>query len=120
MSGVAACYAMRREGLVGTQSYVRNRNLVTRERAKLGPVSFSIVVGLLVLIVGLIYVNTGVKATSFDYELNRLNGEIAEMSAEVESLVVENTRLMAAAADADRNEVAMGMVDAKVSGAVAE
>lgn len=89
--------------------------MVVRERAKLGPVSFSIVIGLLVLIVGLIYVNAGVRATSYDYELDKLNSEIAEMQAEKESLAVENTRLAAAAADEDRNEVAMGMSDVRVS-----
>ena len=116
-----ASYAMRREGLGGsTQGFVRNRNMVRRERAKLGPVSFSVVVGILVLIVGLIYVNAGVRATSYDYELDRLSGEIAEMTAEKDSLAVENTRLQAEAADADRNDVAVNMVDAKVSGAVAE
>ena len=116
---VTASYAMRREGtrVIGAQSFVRNRNLVARERLKLGPVSFAVVVGLLVLIVGLIYVNAGVRATSYDYELDQLNGEIAEMMAEKDSLAVENARLMAVAADSDRNEVAVNMVEARVSGA---
>ena len=117
---VTASYAMRRAGDGTTMSFARNRNMVVRERAKLGPVSFSVVVGLLVLIVGLIYVNAGVRATSYDYELDKLNSEIATMQAEKESLAVENTRLAAAAADTDRNEVASSMVDVRASGTVVE
>ena len=119
MSGVTASYAMRREGR-DVMSFVRNRNMARATRAKLGPVSHTVVVAILVLIVGLIYVNVGVRATSYDYELDKLNGDIATLAAEKDSLAVENTRLMAAAMSVDRNEVAMGMVDVGANGVVGE
>ena len=116
---ITASYAMRRsEG--NAVVFKRNRNLTQRTRAKLGPVSYTVVVAILVLIVGLIYVNVGVKATSYDYELDKLNGAISTLTVEKESLAVENTRLMAMAADEEKNEVAMNMVDAKVSETVRE
>jgi len=87
---------------------------------KLGPVSHTVVVAILVLIVGLIYVNVGVKATSYDYELDKLNGDIAVLAAEKDSLDIENARLAAAAADSDRNEVAVNMVDVAVSDIISE
>ncbi len=105
---------------VSASAWGRNRNAVRHEpRASLGPVSHTVTVMLLVLVVGLIYVTQGTKATSYDYALNGVNGEIAGLEAERNSLAAENARIMAAAAS-EGNEVASSMVDAKTVGHVAE
>ena len=69
----------------------------------------------MVLIVGLIYVAQGTKATAYDYELSNIENEIAEMEARKEDLAVERARLTSVAA-AEKSEVAANMADASVSG----
>ncbi len=101
-------------------SFARNSNAVRHEpRATLGPVSHTITVMLLVLVVGLIYVTQGTKATSYDYELSDVNDEISSLEAELGSLAAENARMTATAAS-DTNSAAMTMVEAKTAGFVEE
>jgi cell division protein FtsL len=88
-------------------------------RVALGPVSHTIVVALLVLVVGLIYVSAGSKTTSYDYDMQRIDKEIAELSAAKDDLAIENARLTSAAA-AEKSEVAANMVEARVGGYVRE
>lgn len=116
-----AYFATRRMGNVDLSSgWARNRNAVRHEpRAALGPVSHTITIMLLVLVVGLIYITQGTKATGYDYALNSVNDEIASLEAQKNSLAAENARIMAAATS-DRNEVAAAMVDAKTTGYVSE
>jgi len=85
----------------------------------MGPVSHTITVLLLVLVVGLIYVTQGTKATSYDYALNDVNSEIASLEAQKNSLAAENARIMAGAAG-ESNEVATTMTEAKAAGYVGE
>ncbi len=100
--------------------WARNRNAVRHEpRISLGPISHTIIVVVLVLIVGLIYVAQGAKATSYDYDAAGVDSEIASLEAQKDSLAVENARIKAAAAS-DSNEIASSMVDAKASGFVEE
>ncbi|MBR6122184.1 hypothetical protein IKQ19_00960 [Candidatus Saccharibacteria bacterium] len=73
------------------------------------------ILGILVLVIGLIYVTQGTKATSYDYELNEIEEQIAELSARQEDLNVERARLKSIAS-AENNQVASTMVDASVSG----
>ena len=56
------------------------------------------IVGMLVLIVGLIYVAQGTQATNYDYELSQLEDEISELEAKKEDLAVEKARLTSVAA----------------------
>ena len=116
-----AYFATRRMGRAEiSSSWARNRNAVRHEpRAMLGPVSHTITVMLLVLLVGLIYVTQGTKATSYDYALNSVNDEIASLEAQNNSLAAENARIVAATAS-EQNEVALTMVDARAAGYVAE
>jgi hypothetical protein len=78
-------------------------------------VSQGVILGILVLVIGLIYVTQGTKATSYDYELNEVDDKIAELEAEIEDLALERARLTSIAA-VETNEVAATMVDATVSG----
>ena len=118
---IEQCFATRRAGNVGaaTGSWARNRNAVRHvPRATLGPVSHTITVMLLVLVVGLIYVTQGTKATSYDYALNGVSDEIASLEAQRNSLAAENARIMAAASE--NSEVAATMIEAKTTGYVSE
>ena len=116
-----AYYATRRASSVTlSSSWAKNRNVVRHEsRATLGPVSHTITVMLLVLVVGLIYITQGTRATSYDYALNKVNHDIVRLEAQNNSLAAENARIMAAAAS-EMNEVASAMVEARVAGHVAE
>ena len=71
--------------------------------------------GVLVLIVGLIYVAQGTKATNYDYELSAIEDEISELEAKKEDLAVEKARLTSIAASQD-STVAANMDDANVAG----
>ena len=98
-----------------SSSWVRNRNTVRHTPKSLGSVSQTMILGVLVLIVGLIYVTQGTKATSYDYQLSEIETEISRLSAEKEDLDVERARLNSIAAS-ENTEVAMKMEDAEVSG----
>jgi cell division protein FtsL len=77
------------------------------------------IVGMLVLIVGLIYVAQGTQATNYDYELSAVDDEIAELEARKEDLAVEKARLTSIAST-ENSEVANNMETATNSGFVAE
>ena len=95
--------------------WVRNRNIVRRTPKTLGSVSQSVILGILVLVIGLIYVTQGTRATSYDYELSRVEEEIAELEAQKEDLAVERARLTSVAVS-NNNEVASAMQVGQVSG----
>ena len=96
-------------------NWVRNRNTIRHTPKSLGSVSQAMILGVLVLIVGLIYVTQGTKATSYDYELSEIENEISDYQAMKEDLVVERSRLTSIAAS-ENAEVAVNMEDAEVSG----
>lgn len=98
-----------------SSTWVRNRNIVRHTPKTLGGVSQSVILGILVLVVGLIYVTQGTKATSYDYELSEIEGQIAELQAKQEDVRLERERLKRIA-ETDGNTVAATMVDAEVSG----
>ena len=98
-----------------SSAWVRNRNIVRHTPKTLGTVSQSVILGVLVLVVGLIYVTQGTKATSYDYELSRIEDEIADLQARQDDLEVESARLTSIAT-ANGSEVAANMQDAVVTG----
>lgn len=99
-----------------SSAWVRNRNIARYTPTKtLGSVSQSVILGILVLVIGLIYVTQGTKATSYDYELNEIEEQIAELEAKQDDLEVERARLKSIAA-AENNQVATTMQNATVSG----
>lgn len=98
-----------------TNSWSRNRNTVRHEAKTLGSLSNAMIVGLLVLIVGLIYVAQGTQATNYDYELSAIEDEIAELEARKEDLAVEKARLTSIAS-VENSTVAQNMEDATVGG----
>ena len=98
-----------------SSAWVSNRNIVRHTPKTLGTVSQTVIFGVLVLVVGLIYVTQGTKATSYDYELSKVEDEIAELEAKKEDLAVERSRLTSIGANSS-SEVAANMEVAEVSG----
>lgn len=96
-------------------SWSRNHNVVRHTPKTLGSISSAMIVGILVLIVGLIYVAQGTQATNYDYELSQIEDEIAELEAKKEDLAVEKARLTSIAAT-ENSTVAANMEDASVTG----
>lgn len=98
-----------------TTGWVRHRNVAQHAPKTLGPIFQTTSLTVLVIIVGLIYVAQGTRATNYDYELSRIDGEIAELTARKEDLAVEKARLTSIAAS-ESSKVAVAMPNAKVSG----
>ena len=107
-------YIARRRNLE-TATWMRNRNTVRHSARTLGTLSSSFIIGLLVLVVGLIYVTQGTKATAYDYELSSIEAEINELAAKRDDLAVERARLTAIATS-ENSQVAMNMENASPSG----
>ena len=100
-------------------NWSRNRNTVRHAGKTIGPISSISIIGLLVLVVGLVYVSQGTQATNYDYELSAIENEISELEAKKEDLAVERARLTSIAS-AEQSEVAANMDNASVAGYVAE
>lgn len=100
-------------------SYGRNQNFVRHTSRSLGPVTMVFGLALMVALLALIYVTQGAKATGYDYEISRVDSEIAELQAQKEDLAVEQARLTSVVAS-ESSEVAASMATATVSGYASE
>ncbi len=97
----------------------RNQNMVRHKSKNLGPISLIGMFLMLITVMGMIYLTEGTKATSYDYRIDELDSQIAELTAEKEDLAVEKARLTSIAATND-SQVAAAMPDATVAGYVNE
>ncbi len=97
------------------QSWNRNRNTVRHVPKTLGVLSQLAILGVLVLIVGLIYVTQGTRATSYDYELSEIDAKISELEAKKDDLALEKARLTSIAS-AENSKVAVSMENATPAG----
>lgn len=78
------------------QNWSRNQNTVAYvSSVKLGPVAHTVLVALMLTVLGLIYLTQATKTTSFDYESDRIDSQIAELADVKGDLEVENARLTA-------------------------
>ena len=77
-------------------SWGRNQN-TTRyaSSVKLGPVTHTVLVALMITVLGLIYLTQATRATSYDYEAQKIDSKIAELNNQKTDLQVENARLTA-------------------------
>jgi cell division protein FtsL len=77
-------------------SWNRNQN-TTRfaSNVKLGPVTHTVLVALMITVLGLIYLTQATRATSYDYEAQKIDTQIAELTTQKTDLEVENARLTA-------------------------
>ena len=104
-----------RRGELRTAGWGRNRNTVRHAGQALGSVSLALIMGMMVLIVGLIYITQGTKASAYDYELSKMESEINELEARKEDLAVEKARLTSIASSRE-SEIAMEMSDGTAVG----
>ena len=74
----------------------RNQNTVAfASNVKLGPVTHTVLVALMITVLGLIYLTQATRTTSYDYEAQKIDSKIAELRNEKSDLEVENARLTA-------------------------
>lgn len=83
-------YAQRRTPMSRNQNTTRFVSSI-----KLGPVTHTVLVALMITVLGLIYLTQATKATSYDYQAREIDTQIAELSEEKTDLEVENARLTA-------------------------
>lgn len=74
----------------------RNQN-TTRytSNVKLGPVTHTVLVALMITVLGLIYLTQATRATSYDYQAQAIDTKIADLSTKQANLEIENARLTA-------------------------
>lgn len=78
------------------QSWSRNQNTTKFiSSVKLGPVAHTVLVALMITVLGLIYLTQATRATSYDYESQRIDSQIAELNTKKSDLEVESARLTA-------------------------
>ena len=74
----------------------RNQNTVAYVSAiKLGPIAHTVLIALMITVLGLIYLTQATRATSYDYQAQKIDSQIAELSNKKSDLEVENARLTA-------------------------
>lgn len=72
----------------------RNQNTVAFEHsAKLGPISHTVLVAVMVAVLGLIYLTQVTKTGTFGYTKEKLSDQMSELVAKKSELEVENARL---------------------------
>lgn len=74
----------------------RNQNTVAfASSVKLGPVTHTVLVALMITVLGLIYLTQATRATGYDYEAQKIDNKIADLTTQQTDLRVENARLTA-------------------------
>lgn len=74
----------------------RNQNTVAfASSVKLGPVTHTVLVALMITVLGLIYLTQATRATGYDYEAQKIDTKIADLTNQKTDLEVENARLTA-------------------------
>ena len=87
----ATMYSSRRQ-----QNWSRNQNTVAFiSSVKLGPVAHTVLVALMITVLGLIYLTQATRATSYDYQSQKIDSQIADLNTKKSDLEVENARLTA-------------------------
>ena len=95
------------------QHWNRNQNTVAfTSSVKLGPVTHTVLVALMITVLGLIYLTQATKATTFDYQAQSIETKIDELASQKTDLEVENARLTALEA-VESSSVARNMVEPK-------
>ena len=108
-------------GASSSSTWARNHNAVRHTpKVTLGPVSHTITVFAIVLLIGLIYLSQSAKVTNYDVAISTTDTEIANLEAQRDALVVEKAKSTAAAASEELNEVAAAMVPATAADFVKE
>jgi cell division protein FtsL len=78
------------------QNWSRNQNTVAFVSSiKLGPVAHTVLVALMITVLGLIYLTQATRTTSYDYQSQKIDSQIADLSTQKSDLEIENARLTA-------------------------
>lgn len=78
------------------QNWSRNQNTTRfKPSIKLGPISHTVLVALMIAVLGLIYLTQATRATSYDYESQKIDSQIADLTTKKSDLEIENARLSA-------------------------
>ena len=74
----------------------RNQNTVAFASAvKLGPITHTVIVALMITVLGLIYLTQATRASGYDYAASKTTDKISALTDEKKDLEVENARLTA-------------------------
>lgn len=74
----------------------RNQNTVAYASAiKLGPVTHTVLIALMITVLGLIYLSQATRVTGYDYQTQSMDDEIAVLDEQASDLEIENARLTA-------------------------
>lgn len=92
-------------------SFQRNRNTVRHTVKGLGKMTSVFVVIGLVFVMSVLYLQTGTRATSYDYALNDIENEIEDLQSKRDDLAVEKARLQSIA-QSEKSTVAARMANA--------
>ena len=77
-------------------SWNRNQNQARfTPSVKFGPVTHTVFVALMITVLGLIYLTQAASATNYDYDIQDVDSQIAELSSAKADLEIENARLTA-------------------------
>lgn len=77
-------------------NWSRNQNTVAFASAvKLGPVTHTVLVALMITVLGLIYLTQATRASGFDYAASDVSGQISALAEQRKELEIENARLTA-------------------------
>lgn len=75
-------------------NYGRNQNISAFESTiKLGPITSTLIIGLMVTVLGLIYLTQATQVTSYDYKMSQVDAQIDELNAKKNDLEIEKARL---------------------------
>lgn len=84
-------FSSRRQG-----NWNRNQNTVAFAPAvKLGPVTHTVLIALMITVLGLIYLTQATRTSSYDYAASEIEAEISALSSQKKDLEVDNARLTA-------------------------
>lgn len=90
----AADFRARRD--TTTSKWQRNQNTVAYVApVRMGPITHTVVVALMVAMLGLVYLSQVTKSSTFGYTLQQQNDTLASLAAEQQDLEIENARLQA-------------------------
>ena len=77
-------------------SWSRNQNTARfASNVKLGPVTHTVLVALMITVLGLIYLTQATRASGYDYEAQKIDSKIADLTTQKTDLEIENARLTA-------------------------
>jgi hypothetical protein len=103
-------YSSRRQA-----NWNRNQNTVAFvSSVKLGPVAHTVLVALMITVLGLVYLTQATRATSYDYEAQKIDSQIADLTNKKGDLEVENARLTALET-VQKSDVAKAMTTPKTT-----